>query len=127
MLKEALQKLWGLTAWFLTAITFGIATAWYWVDVEMGAIRELCEASSVAEVNKSLILVNDLRLGKYDDAIEFQEGMIEIHTLTFTNDGSRIPELSENDRCVLDKVKKYWENECDRECFPELAPILEAL
>lgn len=85
------------------------------------------ELSSVAETNVNLSYSKTLREGKGTDLVEHFESLVETNVLIFTDHGKALNDLSENDRCVFNKVKEYWENECSKSCFPKLKPIFQEL
>lgn len=88
-------------------------------------VNENLEVSSVGETNYYLAMANQIRKGDHSKAVEHYESMIETHVKHFTKNGEGLVSLNENDTCVLDKVIRYWKEECQEKCFMELIPIFE--
>jgi len=118
------QYIVGTVFWVLTAMLVGTVAAKYFVAEQYSEFADSFKTQSVGETNINLSLANALHMKEYKYLLEHYEALMEINALSFTKNGEGVAALNENDLCVLKKVKKYWEEKCDKKCFPELAPIL---
>lgn len=94
------------------------------MESTLGDLDESIQMSAEAEVSAALILANGVRQGKYKEVMEFHESAVEdnMSMLLARNDG--VSGLTDNQYCILKKVRKYWVEGCGKECFPEISDVL---
>ena len=110
---------------FLFGLSIGTGLSQFWVGIALSDIVVDYELSAVAKTNLNLAYAASLREGDHKKMIEHYESGIQTNVLVFTEDGKKIPELSENDQCALEKVRKYWLEQCEKQCFIKIAHLLK--
>jgi len=87
--------------------------------------RKIVTEQQWIETDSYLTVASAIRNKKYNKALKFSEGMVEMNVLGFTKHGKEIESLSEYELSTINKVKEYKNKHCKVECLQRLNGILK--